>query len=154
MFFCNKIRETKRCEEEFMTIQISKAAEQALLQQIAKECRKKALRVGGIAAVVAILVFFVITGFPRDSLPFFVDSAFVVVITVLSTFLAYILLFNRQASKHGIEISAPAQDDTRRNYDDLFGYDHMRPSVNPATGLPMAGSVDAGGNAYGSKSSR
>lgn len=137
-----------------MTVQLSKLSEQALLQQIAKECRKQALRVGGIAAVAAILVFFVFTGFPRDGISFFVSSVFVVGITALSALFTYSLFFSQQANKYGIKISAPAQDDARRTYDDLFDSDHMRPSVNPATGLAMVGSVDAGGNAYGSKSSR
>lgn len=137
-----------------MTTKISKTAEAQLLQQIAKECRAKAIKSSWGVAAVMVFFSFVVMGFPYNLFSFFVATAISAITTVIITAFIYALFYNKQVTKYGIQISIPSQAcSNTRSYDDLFGSACMKLSVNPATGVPMAGSVDARGNAYGSKSS-
>lgn len=133
-----------------MTIQISKAAQEQILQQIAKECREKAIKIGCCVAAIAFFLSFFVGGFPMSFFSFFGDCFFTAVMTAIVSVWSYMFIFSKEAAKHGIKTNITCQYNPR-TYDDLFGSEHMRPSVNPATGLPMSGSVDAKGNAYGSK---
>gem|GEM_PF-6103907 len=127
---------------------LSKEAEEKLREQIATESSEKALKVGIGTAVFCFFVFFVIGSFSKNFTTFVGGIFATTVLSFLAACFFSAIYSNKKLMKHGLSI-----ENIDTSSDEPFKYvcsmESMPTKFNPATGLPMAGGFDTGGNPYG-----